>query len=115
MKFDLNKKGLETILTPYQTEIMRWIWKTGETDSRTAHNHLQTTPHPMSRATTINFLNKMAQEGYLTHRETTTKGGHKRIYRPSPTTPDEETFRKALSHRILEKARNELEGNTVTS
>ena len=69
----------------------------------------------MSRATTINFLNKMAEEGYLTHREATTKGGHKRIYRPSPTAPDEETFRKALYQRIIEKARNELRGNTVTS
>lgn len=53
--------------TPYQTEIMRHIWKTGETDSRTTHNHLQTTPHPMSRATTINFINKMAHEGYLSY------------------------------------------------
>jgi len=69
----------------------------------------------MSRATTINFLNKMAHEGYLTHTETTTKGGHKRIYRPSPTAPDEKTFRKALYQRIIEKARNELRGNTVTS
>jgi len=114
MKFDLNKKGLETILTPYQTALMRHIWNTGETDSRTAHNHLQTTPHPMSRATTINFLNKMTNEGYLTYTETTTKGGHKRIYRPSTTTPDEESFRKALSHRILEKARKKLEQNTTT-
>ena len=113
MKFDLTKKGLETILTPYQTEIMRHIWKKGETDSRTTHNHLQTTPHPMSRATTINFLNKMADEGYLTHTETTTKGGHKRIYRPSPATPDEESFKRALSQRILEKVRSELKGDTT--
>jgi predicted transcriptional regulator len=115
MKFDLTKKGLDTVLTPYQKEIMRWIWETGESDSRAAHDHLRTTPHPMSRATTINFLNKMADEGYLTHTETTAKGGRKRIYRPSPTAPHEETFRKALSKRILEKVRNELEGNIITS
>jgi len=115
MKFDLTKKGLDTVLTPYQKEIMRWIWKTGETDSMAAHDHLRTTPHPMSRATTINFLNKMAQEGYLTHTETTTNGGHKRIYRPSPIAPDEETFRKAISRRILEKVRNELEGGAATN
>ena len=41
--------------------------------------------------------------------------GHKRIYRPSPATPDEESFKRALSQRILEKVRTELEESTVTS
>ena len=69
----------------------------------------------MSRAPTINFLNKMVDEGYLTHTETTTKGGYKRIYRPSPIAPDEATFREALSRRILEKVRNELGGDAATN
>ena len=115
MKFDLDKHVLGTILTPWQTELMRHIWNTGETDSKTAHNHLQITPHPMSHSTTINFLNKMANEGYLTYTETTTKGGWKRIYKPSTTAPDEESFRKALSQRILEKARKKLEQDTTTN
>ncbi len=90
---------------------MRHIWKKGETDSRTAHNHLQTTPHPMSHATTINFLNKMAHEGYLTHTETTTKGGWKRIYRPSPTAPDEDAFRRVLAKIVMGRVLEEIATN----
>ncbi len=114
MKLDLDKDGLEMVLPPWQLLLMRWIWRIGrEVDSRAAYNHLQESPTPMSRASAINFLNKMVEEGYLIYRETTTKGGHKRLYKPSPTAPDEESFRKALSQRILEKVRTELEGDTT--
>jgi predicted transcriptional regulator len=109
MKFDLDKEGLETVLLPWQAELMRRIWESGgETDSRKAHAHLRGTETPMSRATVINFLNRMADEGYLTYREATGKGGHKRLYRPSPTAPDEEGFRRTTAERIIDRARTEL-------
>ena len=42
MKFDMEKEGLETVLLPWQAELMRWIWSlNGEVDSRMAHAHLQ--------------------------------------------------------------------------
>ena len=94
-----------------QANLMRRIWETGgETDSRRAHAHLRGTETPMSRATVINFLNKMSEEGFLTYRETTTKGGHKRLYRPGPDAPDEEGFRRALAKRLIDKAQTELLG-----
>ena len=109
MKFDLDNEGLETVLLPWQVELMRFIWSlNGEVDSRTAHNHLRISPHPMSRATTINFLNKMADEGYIAYRETTTKGGWKRLYWPSEIAPDEEAFRRIMAERIVDKSRREL-------
>lgn len=115
MRFDLDKEGLETVLLPWQVELMRWIWSAnGEVDSRMAHDHLQKSETPMSRATAINFLNMMAEEGFLTYRETTTKGGWKRLYRPSPTAPDEEAFRRVLADRLIDKVRMELDGNLVS-
>jgi len=109
MKFNLEKEGLETVLLSWQVELMRWIWRVdGEVDSRTAHAHLKASKTPMSRATTINFLNNMAKKGFLTYKETTTKGGWKRLYEPSEIAPDEEAFRKVLAERIFDKARKEL-------
>jgi len=109
MKFDLDKEGLETVFTLWQVELMRWIWKTkGEVDSRMAYLHLQESSTPMSRATAINFLNRMAEEGFLTYREVTAKGGHKRLYLPSPEAPDERAFRRVLAARLIERARTEL-------
>ena len=112
MKFDLEKEGLETVLLPWQVELMRWIWRIdGEVDSRAAHIHLRGSSTPMSRATAINFLNMMADEGFLEYREATAKGGRKRLYRTSPEAPDEETFRRVLAYRCIDKARTELAGD----
>jgi len=109
MKFDLEKEGLETVFLPWQVELMRWIWRAdGEVDSRAAYVHLRGSSTPMSRAAAINFLNMMAEEGFLEYREATAKGGRKRLYRPSPEAPDEETFRRVLTDRLVDKARTEL-------
>ncbi|MHA1227856.1 MAG: BlaI/MecI/CopY family transcriptional regulator, partial [Candidatus Hodarchaeales archaeon] len=84
MKFDLEKDGLETVLQPWQAEVMRIVWKTeDEVDSRTAYNSLRESGTPMSRASVISFLNRMVGEGFLEYREATGKGGHKRLYRPT--------------------------------
>jgi len=112
MKFDLGKEGLETVLLPWQVELMRWIWSVdGEVDSRAAYIRLRGSSTPMSRATAINFLNMMADEGFLEYREATAKGGRKRLYRPSPEAQDEEAFRRALADRLVDKARMELAGD----
>jgi predicted transcriptional regulator len=65
----------------------------------------------MSRAAVINFLNVMVEEGFLEYKETTAKGGRKRLYRPSPEAQDEETFRRVLTDRLVDKARTELAGD----
>jgi len=108
MKFDLDEKGLLTVLKPHQAALMRIVWSEGDVDSRTAYHRLQKTPYAMSRATVINFLNEMVDEGFLDYRETTGKGGHKRFYMPKEDLSDEEAFKKTLARRILSKLRSEL-------
>jgi hypothetical protein len=93
---------------------MKLIWGTGgEVDSRTAHSRLRNSTTPVSRASAINFLNRMAEEGFLDYREATAKGGWKRIYRPSRVAPDEGGFRRALADRIFDRVRTELLGDIV--
>jgi len=93
---------------------MRLIWGAGgEIDSRTAHTRLRGSATQVSRASTINFLKKMAEEGFLEHREVTSKGGRKRLYRPSRVTPDEEVFRRVLAGRIFDRVRMELLGDAI--
>jgi len=108
MKFDMEKEGLETVLLTWQAELMRWIWRVGEVDSRMSYAHLQESETPMSRASSINFLYKMAEEGFLIYREATTKGGWKRLYKPSKIASDEEVFSRTMAERIIDKARREL-------
>ena len=102
------------MLLPWQAEVMRWIWGAGgEVDSRTAHTRLRNSTTPVSRASAINFLKKMAEEGFLTYREVTSKGGRKRLCRPSRVAPDEGGFRRVLASRIVERVRTELLGDAV--
>jgi len=94
---------------------MRLIWDAGgEIDSRTAHNRLKGSATQVSRASAINFLKKMAGEGFLTYREVTSKGGRKRLYRPSRVAPDEEGFRRVLADKIIGRVRMELLGDAVS-
>ena len=108
MIFNLEKKGLKTVLKPYQADIMRYIWEMGETDSRHAHEHLQETDNGMSRASVIFFLNDMVDEGFLTFREETGKGGYHRIWIPAPDVKCERDFKETVARRILEKLRSDF-------
>ena len=103
MKFDLGKAGLETVLLPWQAEVMRYVWAVGETDSRHAYEHLQGTEQGMSRASVIFFLKEMVDEGFLSYGEETGKGGYKGIWRPHPGAEDEDAFRQRVAERILGK------------
>ncbi len=113
MKLDLDKEGLEALFSPWQMEVMRFLWGAGEEiDSRTAYEYLRKSGAPMSRASIIMFLNTMAEEGFIEYRDISSKGGWKRLYRPSQATPEEGSFRKRIIDMILEKVVNELSVET---
>jgi len=102
------------VLLPWQAEVMRWIWGAGgEVDSRTAHALLKGSASQVSRASAINFLKKMAEDGFLEHREVTSKGGRKRLHWPSRVAPNEESFKMAFADRIFNRVRTELLGEAV--
>lgn len=104
LTFDLAQNGLLCVLKPWQAEIMCHFWRTQKPMvSREVHLHLQDVGgvFAVSRASVINFLNYMVDEGLLDYTEETGKGGHHRIY--SPTDKTEQKFRDTVYRMFHEK------------
>lgn len=96
LKFDLSQEGLLCVLKPYQAEIMRFLWETKEPqDSRSVYDHLQTAgiEGAKSRASIINAMNAMVEEGFLDYTMKSGKGGFKRVYSLNERSETEEQFR----------------------
>ena len=75
------------MLRVYQIEAMNHVWKNAEegATSRQVYNHVKEAldgGKKISRASIINFLNQMCDEGILNYAEETCKGGTRRKYTP---------------------------------
>ena len=87
MKFDTDKEGLHTLFRPYQALLLEHLWELNRekrvgVNSRQAHRYLLDKPEKKSRASVINFLNDMVDEGILEYEEKTGKGGYHRVTTP---------------------------------
>ncbi len=83
--FNPEKKGLTKILRDYQVEALKSLWKNSEKgqSSREVHEYVsRKIDGSISRASIINFLKAMADEGVLDYEERTGKGGYHRVYTP---------------------------------
>ena len=105
MIFDTKKEGLLTLFKPYQAVLMEYIWDLNENErvgvtSGGAHLFLLGKPERKSRASVINFLNGMVDEGILGYEERTGKGGYHRIYYP---WMDRAGFLKYITEKINSK------------
>ena len=106
LKFDLAQEGLHCVLKPYQAEIMRFLWETEEPqDSRSVYRHIQKADveGAKSRASIINWLNYMVDEGFLDYVEKTTKGGYKKVYSLNEQSRTEKAFRDEVWKRFGNK------------
>ncbi len=105
MKFDTTQKGLLTIFKPYQAALLEHIWKlnnpsrTGVTSNK-AHKFLLDHPDKKSRASVINSLNDMVDEGILSYEEESGKGGYHRVYYPKM---DRKQFSEYAAKTITDK------------
>ncbi len=103
--FDLEMPGLRSIFKPYQIEAMEVIWDTGglwTTAEVWKRVNKRMKPETVSRASIINFLAKMEEEGYLSYDEATGKGGYHRRYAAMHSA---EVFKEVMSDRIIEHVR----------
>ena len=78
-----DQTGLSMFLRPYQQIALQCIWDAeGGKSSREVWEYVNDNlPNgSISRASVINFLNYMVDEGLLDFETTTGKGGHRRIY-----------------------------------
>ena len=83
LSIDTGKIGLGMFFKPYQVEALRVLRNRGSegANSRIVWNTVnEPLSSPISRASIINSLNMMVDEGVLSFTERTGKGGHHRVY-----------------------------------
>ncbi len=100
---DTSSEGLEMVLKDYQEAALRYLWRldgdgASSRDVWEQVNEDLKGKRTISRASIINFLNSMVDEGVLSYTETTGKGGHRRIY---SAKYDEAGFKEYIAKEVL--------------
>ena len=101
--FDPAREGLAKVLRDYQVEALKLVWAKGDDGAISKEvwqhaNKALTGIRTISRASIINFLNYMVDEGVLNYKEETCKGGSRRIYYPRF---DERGFKKHIAKMVI--------------
>ena len=101
--FDPEGDGLAKVLKDYQIEALRIVWAKEEEGviSREVWQHVNEAligVRTISRASIINFLNSMVDEGVLDYRRESGKGGYHRVYFPKM---DERSFKKYIVETVI--------------
>jgi len=103
LKIDTAEEGLRMILKDYQEAALRYLWRLGGEGASSRDVWVQvnedlTGERAISRASIINFLNAMVDEGVLNYTETTGKGGYRRIY---SMRYDEAGFKEHVARQVI--------------
>ena len=95
MIFNPQNKGLTKVFKDYQEEVVKVIWEVGDQGANSKEVWTKVNERlvdkTISRASIINFLNAMTDEGVPDYHEETGKGGYHRVYKPKL---DESSFKK---------------------
>ncbi len=100
--FNPENDGLLKVLKDYQELAVKFIWEVGDQGAITKDVWIKVNDRlvdkTISRASIINSLNAMVDEGVLDYHEETGKGGYHRVYRPKL---DESAFKKHLAQIMI--------------
>ncbi|MCW3992105.1 MAG: BlaI/MecI/CopY family transcriptional regulator [Candidatus Bathyarchaeota archaeon] len=100
--FNPDSDGLSKVFRDYQEEALRLVWTKGSEGVISREVWSQVNQNldgkTISRASIINFLNSLVDEGVLDFDERTGKGGYHRVYRPRL---DENEFKKYLAETVI--------------
>ena len=100
--FNPKNSGLSKIFKDYQEEAVKFIWEVGDQGAISREVWLKVNERlidkTISRASIINFLNAMVDEGILDYTARTGKGGSHRVYKPKL---DEPSFKKHLAQIMI--------------
>jgi len=112
---DPDKTGFEKVLRDYQIEALRMVWDDDPkgVTSREVYQHVNKQlegVRTISRASIINFLNSMCDEGVVNYVEETCKGGTRRKY---STGLNEEGFKKHIAKSVLESLLKDFPDQTL--
>jgi len=113
-KFDPSKTGLRKTLREYEELALRYVWETGDEGAGSgltwrAVNERLEEGKTISRASIIFFLNRMLDQGVLSWRDATGKGGHHKIY---ITKLDESGYKKYVVRTLLESVAKDFPEET---
>ena len=113
-KFDHEKEGLSKTLKKYEEVALKFVWSTGEEGVGSGKTWAITNERlgpdkTISRASVIFFLNRMVDQGVLSYRTATGKGGHHRVYYP---VLDEEAYKKHILKTIVESLMRDFPDET---
>lgn len=75
---DFNETGLEIFFRGWEIELLCYLLKERETDSMRAYKEVV---HLISRASVINFLNRLYELGFCIKTGVSTRGGWKGVYK----------------------------------
>ena len=112
---DPSKDGFEKVLRDYQIEALNMVWNADSTGatSREVYQYVNKAlagNKTVSRASIINFLNSMCDEGVLNYQEETCKGGMRRKYTPGL---DEDEFKKYIAKSVMESLMKDFPEQTM--
>lgn len=112
---DPTKSGFEKVLRDYQIEALKHVWESANkgVTSREVYLHVNKVlggVKTVSRASIINFLNDMCDDGVLNYEEETCKGGMRRKYFPGL---DEEGFKKYIAKTVFESLLKDFPDQTI--
>ena len=103
LQLDTGKENLDMFFKDWQVESLRFLWRIqpeGANSRAVWTNVNESLQGSISRASIINFLNAMVDEGLLQYKETTGKGGYHRIYQIAFT---ESEFKEHLAGLFIKK------------
>jgi predicted transcriptional regulator len=111
---DPTQTGLRKTLKEYEELALRFIWEKGEEGAGSGPtwsvvNERLGEGRTISRASIIFFLNRMVDQGVLSWRDATGKGGHRRIYFPKL---DEFEYRKYVASTIIQSLMHDFPKET---
>ncbi len=113
---DPTKNGFEKVLREYQIESLKLIWahKGDGMTSREVYLAVNEVlgAKSVSRASIINFLNAMCEEGVLAFEEETCKGGMRRKY---STGLDESGFKVHIAEMVLKSLVIDFPEETISA
>ena len=114
-KIDPSLIGLRKTLREYEELALRFIWENGEEGATSAPtwrtvNERLGEGKTISRASIIFFLNRMVDQGVLSWRDATGKGGHHRIY---VTNLDEKEYRRYVLRTVIKSMMEDFPEQTM--
>ncbi len=116
LKIDVGEDGFNAVLKPYQIEAMKYLWASpgvGRSSKEIWDAVCDALPdgRSISRASIINSMNALVDDGVLRYHEITGKGGHRRIYK---AVYDESGFKGYIAETVLRLLLHEFPEETRT-